>query len=75
MSAATIFRIVATVAGAAATALQPVYGKQAWYVAVVAVGTALALVAPSVLKRSSSPTSSARPTSSSSGGTLSAGGR
>lgn len=74
MSAATIFRIVATVIGAAATALQPVYGKQPWYVAVVAVGTALALVSPSLLRKSSA----ARPTSSprsSSGGTLSAGGR
>lgn len=76
MSAATIFRIVATVAGAAATALQPIYGKQAWYVAVVAVGTALALVSPSLLRKSSS--AAARPTSSASssrGGTLSAGGR
>jgi len=71
MSAATIFRIVATVVGAAATALQPIYGKQPWYVAVVAVGTALALVSPSLVRKSS--TAAARPTSS--GGTLSAGGR
>lgn len=78
MSAATIFRVVAAVVGAAATALQPVYGKQPWYVAVVGVGAALALLAPSVVRPWKAPRSSARPTNSgstSSGGRLSAGGR
>lgn len=62
-----IFRVVAAVVSTAATALQPVYGKQAWYVAVVAVGAALALLAPSVVRPWKPPrprSTTARPTSS-----------
>jgi hypothetical protein len=76
MSAATVFRIVATVVAAAATALQPVYGKQPWYVAVVAVGAALALVSPSLVRKSaSSASSSSAAWPPSTGGTLSGGGQ
>lgn len=64
MRTARLLRAAAMVLAAVATALQPVYGRHAWYVAIVAASSALALVAPSLIPTvratsSSSPTSPA----------------
>lgn len=54
MTDKTWFRSLSIIAASVATSLQPVYGKDKWYIAVSAVAYALALVAPSAIKPTSS---------------------